>query len=122
MREKSINGLQTGDLVVATVTIGQKIGVPTGRVAIRRTGSFNLQTAQGVVQGIGYKHCRVLQRADGYGYVTTGKAEKPLPGFLPQPDRTALPLGLRCVLSASEEVPLGCKPDDRGGGGIHWSF
>jgi len=118
LREKSIKGFQTGDLVVATVTIGQKIGVPTGRVAIRRTGRVNLQTAQGVVQGIDYKHCRVLQRADGYGYLTTGKAEKPLPGFLPrparsalevQPDRTALPLGL----------PY--KPDDRGRG-IHRSF
>ena len=125
LREKSIKGFQTGDLVVATVTIGQKIGVPTGRVAIRRTGSFNVQTAQGVVQGIDYKHCRVLQRADGYGYLTTGKAEKPLPGFLPrparstlevQPDRTALPRDLLCALSASQEVPSGCKPDDRGWG------
>jgi len=93
MREKSIKRFQTGDLVVATATRGKKIGVHTGRVAIRRTGSFNIQTAQGVVQGINHKHCRLIQRGDGYGYSTTVKAEKPLPGFLPQPHRAASPVG-----------------------------
>ena len=39
-----------------------------GRVAIRRTGSFNIQTATGVVQGVGWRHCRRVQRGDGYGY------------------------------------------------------
>lgn len=67
-REKAIKGFQTGDLVVATITSGKKIGVHAGRVAVRRTGSFNIQTAQGVVQGISHKHCRLIQRNDGYGY------------------------------------------------------
>ncbi|MCK7582403.1 MAG: RNA-guided endonuclease IscB [Chromatiales bacterium] len=31
-------------------------------------GSFNIQTPGGTVEGISYRHCRVLQRADGYGY------------------------------------------------------
>ncbi|MBK1650034.1 HNH endonuclease, partial [Rhabdochromatium marinum] len=31
-------------------------------------GSFNIQTAQGVVQGISHRYCRVVQRADGYSY------------------------------------------------------
>ena len=68
MREKSVKGFKTGDLVRAIVPTGKKAGVHTGRVAIRKTGSFNIQTAAGVVQGIGYRHCRLLQRADGYGY------------------------------------------------------
>jgi len=37
-------------------------------VAVRASGSFNIQTAQGIVQGIGYRHCRLVQRGDGYGY------------------------------------------------------
>ncbi len=68
MRQKSVRGFQTGDMVVAMVPTGVKAGTHTGRVAVRATGSFNIQTATGVVQGIGYKHCRILARADGYGY------------------------------------------------------
>ncbi|CDH43351.1 MAG: hypothetical protein IPL59_22260 [Candidatus Competibacteraceae bacterium] len=52
----------------AEVTQGRKIGSYLGRVAIRASGSFNLQTAQGVIQGMGYRYCKVIQRADGYGY------------------------------------------------------
>lgn len=61
----------------------KKAGIHLSRVAIRRTGSFNIQTAQGIVQGIGYKHCRLIQRNDGYAYFNVGKAK--LPDFLPQP-------------------------------------
>lgn len=53
---------------LAQVPSGKKAGTYQGRVAIRATGNFNIQTAQGVVQGISYRHCRLLQRADGYGY------------------------------------------------------
>ena len=67
-RQKRIHGVQTGDRVVAGVPTGKKAGVHIGRVAVRASGSFNIQTAQGVVQGISHRHCRVLQRADGYGY------------------------------------------------------
>lgn len=112
MREKSIKGFRTGDRVVATVPSGKKAGIHTGRVAIRKTGSFNIQTGSEVVQGIGYQYCRILQRGDGYGYAwlpTAGSVEKPLPGFLPQPDRSASPKGLLR------------KPDDQGRG-IHRSF
>ncbi|ANB02994.1 RNA-guided endonuclease IscB [Ectothiorhodospira sp. BSL-9] len=68
MRKKQVKGFQTGDLVQAQVPTGKKAGTYQGRVAIRATGSFNIQTAQGVVQGISHRHCRLLQRADGYGY------------------------------------------------------
>ena len=71
MREKSVHGFATGDLVKATVTKGKKQGCYRGRVAIRASGSFNIQTPDvegGVVQGISHKHCTLLQRGDGYGY------------------------------------------------------
>lgn len=67
-REKRIKGFQTGDMVSADVTKGKKIGFYVGRVAVRTTGSFNIQTMQGVVQGISHRYCKVIQRADGYGY------------------------------------------------------
>jgi len=89
IRQKAVNGFQTGDLVVATVTSGKKIGVHAGRVAIRKTGRFNIQTTAGVVQGVSHKYCRLIQRNDGYGYTFTGK----LPEFLPQPPRAASPKG-----------------------------
>jgi 5-methylcytosine-specific restriction endonuclease McrA len=67
-RQKRHYGFQTGDMVNATVTKGKKIGVYHGRVAVRATGSFNIQLSAGVVQGIRYKHFQLVQRADGYGY------------------------------------------------------
>ncbi|MBP7414194.1 MAG: HNH endonuclease [Giesbergeria sp.] len=72
LRTKRVHGFGTGDLVRAEVPSGVKAGTHTGRVAIRASGSFNIQTHQDgksvVVQGISHKHCRVIQRADGYGY------------------------------------------------------
>jgi hypothetical protein len=68
LRQKRVKGFQTGDLVQAQVPTGKKAGTYQGRVAIRATGSFNIQTREGVVQGISHRHCRLLQRADGYGY------------------------------------------------------
>ena len=69
-RQKSINGFQTGDMVCAKVITGKKAGIHNGRVAVRVSGSFNIQTAAGVVQGISHRYCRLIQRADGYGYST----------------------------------------------------
>ncbi|MGC8501400.1 MAG: hypothetical protein ACP5OS_09615, partial [Leptospirillia bacterium] len=52
---------------------GPRPTIYVGRVAVRASGSFNIQTGSGVLQGISHKVCRLLQRADGYGYslVTT---------------------------------------------------
>ena len=69
MRQKAVQGFQTGDQVTANVTKGKKIGAYTGRVAVRASGSFNITTKQGVVQGISHKHCRLIARNDGYGYI-----------------------------------------------------
>ena len=81
MAEKRVHGFATGDLVSAAVTKGKKAGTYVGRVAVRKTGSFDVTTAAGVVQGIGYKKFRLLQRADGYGYmqIQPRKSEAPPP-------------------------------------------
>ncbi|MEU8893640.1 RNA-guided endonuclease IscB [Streptomyces sp. NPDC048442] len=67
-RQKQFYGYQTGDLARAVVPTGKRTGTHTGRVAVRATGSFNIKTAHGLVQGIRHKYFRLLQRADGYGY------------------------------------------------------
>ncbi|MDB5781960.1 MAG: hypothetical protein JWQ50_1875, partial [Caballeronia mineralivorans] len=69
-RKKRVHGFQTGDRVRAIVPKGKKAGVHVGRVAVRASGSFNIQTPTGVVQGIAHRHCTTVQRADGYGYST----------------------------------------------------
>ena len=61
-------GFRTGDIVQARVPSGKRAGSYQGRVAVRATGFFNVQTASGTVQGIHHRHCRILQRADGYSY------------------------------------------------------
>jgi len=71
-RIKNIQGFQTGDMVKATVTKGKKIGVYSGRVAVRATGNFNIQAATEVIQGISHRYCKIVQRGDGYGYSQTG--------------------------------------------------
>lgn len=73
-RQKGHFGFQTGDLVRAFVPSGKKAGIHTGRVAVRATGSFNITTTAGTVQGISHKHCTALQRGDGYGYLWKGVA------------------------------------------------
>ena len=68
MRQKSVKGFQTGDMVRATVTSGKKLGSYEGRVAVRASGSFNIQMGNEVIQGISHRYCTMVQRADGYGY------------------------------------------------------
>jgi hypothetical protein len=61
-------GFQTGDIVKAVVTTGKKIGTHVGRIAVRSTGSFNISTALGLIQGISHKYCKTIHKKDGYGY------------------------------------------------------
>jgi 5-methylcytosine-specific restriction endonuclease McrA len=68
MRKKKVQGFQTGDHIVAKVAKGKKKGHYAGRVAVRASGSFNIQTGQGVIQGISWKDCKLVQRANGYHY------------------------------------------------------
>jgi len=61
-------GFQTGDMVRAVVTKGKKIGTYVGKVAVRSTGSFNVTTANGCIQGINHKYCSLVHAKDGYSY------------------------------------------------------
>jgi len=67
-RFKFVKGFQTGDIVKAIVTKGKKIGVYTGRIAVRTSGSFNLSTKDGLIQGISHKYCQHIHKKDGYNY------------------------------------------------------
>ena len=75
-RLKSIKGFQTGDLVKAIVTKGKKVGEYKGRVAVRASGSFNITTEAGTIQGISFKDCTLLARNDGYGYTMLAKTKE----------------------------------------------
>ena len=65
---KSVKGFQTGDIVKAVVPSGLKRGEYFGRVAVRSSGSFDIETKGNTIQGIGHKYCRIIQRNDGYSY------------------------------------------------------
>ncbi len=65
---KRVHGFQTGDMVRAVVTTGKKVGVYIGRVLVRATGSFDLKTMQGRVQGISHRFCTPIHKCDGYSY------------------------------------------------------
>ena len=65
---KKVKGYQTGDIVRAVVTAGSKQGIYVGRVLVRASGSFDLRTKQGRVQGISHRFCTPVHRCDGYSY------------------------------------------------------
>jgi hypothetical protein len=54
--------------VRADLLKGEKTGTKLGRVAVRASGFFNVQTPTGVVQGISVRHCALVNRSDGYSY------------------------------------------------------
>jgi len=64
-----VGGFRTGDIVRAQVpSASAKAGVYVGRIAIRASGSCNITTATGTVQGIHVRYCQPLHRGDGYAY------------------------------------------------------
>jgi hypothetical protein len=79
-RVKRIHGFATGDLVRAVVPAGKRQGVHAGRVLVRTSGRFDIATRNGRAAGIGHRHVRLLQRADGYGYTTQEEpCSRPMP-------------------------------------------
>lgn len=54
--------------MVSTVLKGKKVGTYVGRLAVRDSGYFNIQTPAGVIQGVSHKTCRLIQRNTGYHY------------------------------------------------------
>ena len=65
---KSVKGFQTGDMVKAIVPTGLKQGTYLGKVVVRSSGKFDIQTKTRTIQGIGFKYCHIIQRCDGYSY------------------------------------------------------
>jgi hypothetical protein len=63
-----IHGFKTGDIVRADVTSGKKVGTYVGRVLARATGSFDIASKSGRVQGISYRFCTAVHRSEGYSY------------------------------------------------------
>jgi 5-methylcytosine-specific restriction endonuclease McrA len=60
---------RTGDIVCAIVPSHlNNAGIHVGRMCAKEKGGFTITTAQGKITDVGKKYCRVLQRADGYGY------------------------------------------------------
>ncbi|EFH88804.1 RNA-guided endonuclease IscB [Ktedonobacter racemifer] len=71
-RKKVHHGYQMGDLVRAVVPEGfAAAGRHVGRVLARATGSFDLRTARGRIEGVPVRYCRPLHRNDGYSYHST---------------------------------------------------
>ena len=68
-QHKRVKGFQTGDLVRAVVTSSTKQGTYIGKVAVRTSGSFNITTRHGTMQGISHRYCVLVARSDGYTYV-----------------------------------------------------
>jgi 5-methylcytosine-specific restriction endonuclease McrA len=64
-----VGGFRTGDIVRANVPASSvKAGVYVGRIAVRASGSCNITTATGTVQGVHVQYCHPLHRSDGYRY------------------------------------------------------
>lgn len=67
-KQRKVKGFQTGDIVKAVILTGKKVGEYFGRVAVRTSGSFNIKTKTGTIQGIGWRYCQLLHASDGYAY------------------------------------------------------
>jgi 5-methylcytosine-specific restriction endonuclease McrA len=91
VRRKQVHGFQTGDVVRAIVSSGKKAGEYVGRVTVRMSGSFNVQTNRGIVQGVSWRYCRVLSRGDGYSYHTRARCLSQHAPFLPMAEARGLP-------------------------------
>jgi len=67
-RKKVHFGYQTGDMVRAILPKGKNTGRYVGRVTVRATGVFELNTSQGKISPVNHKYCRSVYRSDGYSY------------------------------------------------------
>ncbi len=78
-KETSVaGGFRTGDIVRAVVPEpSKKAGTYVGRIAIRATGSCNIKTSAGTIQGIHVRYCQPLHRGDGYSYAKRSGASSP---------------------------------------------
>ena len=66
-RHKRYFGMQTGDLVKATIPRGKYVGTWVSRVVVKASGWFDL-VIHGKKASVHHKHCTRLWAADGYTY------------------------------------------------------
>ena len=72
LRQKQVKGFKTGDRVRAVVPDRLKTrGIHIGRVQVRKTGCFDIQTHEREVEGVNAIYCSLVQRGDGYAYALT---------------------------------------------------
>lgn len=69
-RQKYFFGFMSGDMVKASITKGKRKGVWYGSVACRSTGNFDIVLIKEKIQGVNYKNCKIIQKSDGYRYIT----------------------------------------------------
>ncbi len=77
-RQKHFFGFMSGDVVKAIVPKGKNKGTWYGSVACRSSGSFDINLLKRRLQGINHKYCQIIQKSDGYKYITE-RREQNLP-------------------------------------------
>ena len=109
-RKKTAFGFRTGDMVEAEVPSGKNTGGHKGRVAIRMSGNFNIQPGMAgvaTVNDVSYKHCRIVQRADGYGYAwQKTQIEQPRTKPMPKPTSSKISRQTSKATTASRSAPF----------------
>lgn len=64
------HGFHTGNMVRANIPFPlAHYGVHLGRMSAKAKGVFKIRTVKGSVPDVGKNYCRIIQRADGYGYL-----------------------------------------------------
>jgi 5-methylcytosine-specific restriction endonuclease McrA len=63
-----VQGFRTGDVVQSFVLRGKKAGRYLGRVAVRSSGYFDINTNKAIVKSISYRYCKCIHASDGYSY------------------------------------------------------
>lgn len=76
-RQKVHFGFQTGDLVRSVVAKGARADTHIGRVLVRASGSFDINTKAGRQAGINAQYCAPIHRNDGYSYTKGAPGSSP---------------------------------------------
>ena len=67
-RCKRFYGFQTGDMVRAILPSGKFAGTHVGRLTVRKTGVFEINTSKSKVAPVRHKYCQSVHKNDGYMY------------------------------------------------------
>lgn len=97
MRQKMVAGFASGDRVSADVPAPYAAqGSHVGRVTVRKNAFFAIQTAQGKVDSVPARFCRLVQRADGYDFLLApaiqGSEQRSTPAPAPKKEGLLPPL------------------------------